>query len=87
MFLTSYSSNLRPNKLENKINNTQLSNITNKKLILIKKNNRLASCFFQNARNLILLNQIIRQAQGKSIGLTAAQDFIYFFFLKCKTTV
>lgn len=37
MFLTSYSSNLRPNKLENKINNTQLSNITNKKLILIKK--------------------------------------------------
>lgn len=43
--------------------------------------------FFQNARNLILLNQIIRQAQDKSIGLTAAQDFIYFFFLKCKTTV
>lgn len=32
--------------------------------------------FFQNARNLILLNQIIRQAQDKSIGLTAAQDFI-----------
>lgn len=77
MFLTSYSSNLRPNKLENKINNTQLSNITNKKLILIKKKiTDQLHVFFQNARNLILLNQIIRQAQDKSIGLTAAQDFI-----------